>query len=486
MPKLSVRAADETTEIFVIAADFALRGRGARRLDQDLQAGIYKVRAVSGRSEWQRVIVLREDTTLNVPKIEFGSAAPLASTNRTHETHMYAAEQATPPEQGIVDAAPAIALSLGRRRAPVHSGSFVFMARWWTPWSDFGPMNLDNPAEGASLRTGGGRGLLPLDLSTEEGDQTGPTHAGPRIAPEATWFSGDLSSDRFSGASLNAAPGMYSLSLSDGESKIEQMITILPGWRTHVFALYEPPIENIEGTVTNVNKRLVDISIHISRDRMFMGDEMARLTDAARLALADERSTATNELLRYVGGKFENPMLGLYGAHLLLLLKGKNSAASIPRPVDYDDSLYREVVENTARIFGDRHPDIVALRGLGKRMNTIKFPPMLSHSWLKLLASSVEHPNLIPPSLWRRTALRSRTQPFFAWRIPQYGGDRIMQREIELTRAILEAAEEREHYDEAAAGLRSGRADASVREAFVRECVTLFEAPRSVIDLILR
>ncbi len=56
MPKLSVRAADETTEIFVIAADFALRGRGARRLDQDLLAGIYKVRAVSGRSECQSAL----------------------------------------------------------------------------------------------------------------------------------------------------------------------------------------------------------------------------------------------------------------------------------------------------------------------------------------------------------------------------------------------------------------------------------------------
>ncbi len=486
MPKLSVRAADETTEIFVIAADFALCGRGARQLNQDLVAGIYKVRAVSGRSEWQKVIVLREDTILDIPRIEFGSAAPLASTNRTHETHMYAAEQAVPPEQSTVDAAPAIALSLGRRRAPVHNGSLVFMARWWTPWSDFGPMNLDNPAEGAILRTGGGRGLLPLDLSTEEGVRTGPTRAGPRIAPEATWFSGDLSSDRYSGASLNVAPGMYSLSLSDGESKIEQMITILPGWRTHVFALYEPPIEDIGGIDTSANKRLVDISIHISRDQMLMGDEMVRLTDAARFALADERSTATNELLRYVGGKFENPMLGLYGAHLLLLLKEKGSSASIPRPVDYDDGLFREVVENTARIFGHQHPDIVALRGPDKSMNTLKFPPMLSRSWSELLASSAEHPDLIPPSLWRRTVLRSRTQPFFAWRIPQYGGDRIMQREIELTRAVLEAADERERYDESAAGLRSGRADASVRDAFVRECVSLFEAPRSVVDLILR
>lgn len=483
MPKMTVRAEDETTEIFVVAADFALRGRGARHLEQDLTPGIYKVRAVSGRREWQRVVVLRDDTVIHVPKIEFGSAAPLASTNRTHETHMAAAEQAIPPEQTEAPAAPAGAMHLGRSSQPTHDGSFVFMARWWTPWQDIGPKNLENPAKGATLGTGGGQRLLTLGLSDDIGNQTRPTDAGPHIAPEATWFSGDLSQDRFSGVSLRAEPGSYTLGLSDGDGKTEQIVTILPGWRTHVFALYEPPVD--DALEKGTKKRLVDVSVHITRGSLSMHDESARLTDAARFALADERSTATSELLKFVSGKFENPMLGLYGAHLLLLLKEKRSAASIARPVEFDEALFQEVLENTAKIFGDQHPDIVAMRGVSPDSKPLRSPPMLSRSWSQLLAKSTKEPNLVPASLWRRTVLRSQSQPFFVWRTPQYGGDRIMHREIELVRSVLDAAEERERYDDAARGLRNRNADPAVRDQFVLECTKRFEAPRSVIDIII-
>ncbi|SDX93884.1 hypothetical protein SAMN05444358_1181 [Ruegeria halocynthiae] len=485
MPILTVRAEDETTEIFVVATDFALLGRGARRLEQDLRAGIYKVRAVSGRSEWQRVVVLRDDMVIEVPKIEFGSAAPLARTNRTHESHMAAAEQAIPPDQRGATSAPTGALSLGRGRQPSHDGSFVFMARWWTPWDDIGPKKLDDPSKGARLSTGGGRRLLSLSSSESEGRHVRSTDAGRYIAPEAAWFSGDLSKDRYAGVSLNAEPGIYTLGLSDGEGMTEQTVTILPGWRTHVFALYEPPVDDGGEAWYGPRKRLVDVSIHIARGSLSMEDDLVRLTDAARLSLADERSVATNELLKFVRGKFENPMLGLYGAHLLLLLRKKASAASIERPVEYNGSLFQEVVGNTAQLFGNDHPDIIALREIEAEAKPLTGLPMLSHSWARLLSASADAPKLIPPSLWRRTAFRSRTQPFFTWRVPQYGGDRIMYREVELIRAILDAATEWEFYNKEATGLRDRRATAAVRDDFVRDCIERFEAPRSVIDMVL-
>lgn len=484
MPILTVQAQDETTEIFVVATDFALRARGARRLKQDLEPGIYKVRAVSGRSEWQRVVVLRDNMNIDVPTIEFGSAAPLAHTSRTHETHMSAAEQAAPPDLDE-DTHAAFAHSAGPASRPSHSGSLVFMARWWTPWHDSGPQKLNDPAWGASLATGGGRRLMSLASRGEGARYEAQTEAGSQIAPVATWFSGDLAQDRYSGVSLRAHPGIYTLGLYDGEGKSEQPITILPGWRTHVFALYEPSQGGGGDVWTGPRKRLVDISVHITRGGLSVSDDIVRLTDAARFALADERSSATSELLNYVRGKFQNPMLGLYGAHLLLLLKQKASAASIERPVGYDDGLFHEVLENTASLFGEDHPDIAALRGKDARTETLRFPPMLSHGWKNLLDASADRPELVPPRLWRRTAQRTQTEPFFAWRIPQYQSEQIMLRQIDLTRAVLDAAAEQERYDPDAAGLRDRAADSKIRDSFVRDCITRFEAPRSVIDMIL-
>lgn len=482
MPNLTVSSADESTEIFVVASNFELRARGALRVVEDLETGIYKIRAVTGRSEWQKVVALREDTVVEIPRIAFGSAAPLAGTNRTHESHMAAAELATPP--GAVPEGG----DRGRDRSAAarHAASFVFMARWWTPWSAQGPQNLPNPANGASLGSGGGRRLMRLDAPDDiEGRQDAPTDAGPHVAPTATWFNGDRAFDRYSGVSLRADDGLYTLGLSDGDGQVEQMITLLPGWRTYVFALYEPPIDSYGNLRDGQRKKLVDLSIHMTRDQLSTGDEIARLTDAARLALADERSTATGELMSLVRGKFENPMLGLYGAHLLLLLKDKRSSASVARPFDYSEDLFREVVENIAAIFGPDHPDIVALRGESGDGRPITAPPMLWRSWLRLLQTGLDFPDLVQPPIWRRTALRALSRPFFCWRVPQYGGERVMRREIELVRLVLSAAEDEDRLREDATSLRNGTASLAVRDDFVRKCVARFEAPRSVIDMIL-
>ncbi|MGB3795695.1 MAG: hypothetical protein WA957_05270 [Alteraurantiacibacter sp.] len=486
MPKLTIEAADETAEIFIVASHFALRDRGVQRLEKELERGVYKVRAVSGRNEWQKVVALRQDTTVKIPRIEFGSAAPLAWTNRTHETHMDAAEGAAPPEPYQTDAPETAVRSFGRGQPLQHDSSLNFMARWWTERSAFRPRNLEDPGAGASLRTSGGRSLLKLAaIEDAPGDRVAPTNAGPRIAPEAKWFSGDLSGDRYSGTSLNAQAGLYTLALLDGDGTVEQTITLLTGWRTHVFALYEPPFDRFGQISDDGDKRLVDLSVHITRGTLSMHDDTARMTDAARFALADERSTATRELLQLVRGKFEAPMLGLYGAHLLLLLEDKQSSASIKRTVSYDADLFQEVVENSARIFGRDHPDIVALTVHAIDADPLRAPPMLRRSWSRLLTQSQGAPSLVPAPMWRRTALQSHTRPFFAWRTPQYGGTGTMLRDIRMTRAVLQSAAEAERLDVASAGLGDGSATAIARENFVRECINRFEVPRSVIDMIM-
>jgi len=486
MPKLIVDAADETAEIFVVSAQFALKDRGVQRLETELDPGVYKVRAVSGRNEWQKIIAFREAMTLKVPRIEFSSAAPLAGTNRTHETHMDAAEGAAPPEPRDLDPSEIATRGPVGARTAHHESSLSFMARWWTKWTDSGPQNLDDPAQGASLLTGDGQRLLLLDAANGTADRrTSPTDAGPQIASEATWFAGDFSEDRFSGVSLNADPGLYTLSLPDGDGTVEQIITLLPGWRTHVFALYEPPFDKFGRMRGDGGKRLVDLSIHITRGALLMGDETARLTDAARFALADERSTATSELLHYVRGKFEAPMLGLYGAHLLGLLENKQSTASVERKVSYNADLFHEVVENSARIFGKDHPDIIALTAPPDKAAPLPAPPMLWRSWIRLLTHSLNAPKLVPPSIWQRTALSSHSRPFFTWRTTDDSGADTMLRQIQLTQAIVQLAKETERLDPAFAGITSGTANETARQTFVESCIKRFEAPRSVIKLIV-
>ncbi|MDQ3623927.1 MAG: vanadium-dependent haloperoxidase [Verrucomicrobiota bacterium] len=99
---------------------------------------------------------------------------------------------------------------------------------------------------------------------------------------------------------------------------------------------------------------------------------------AAELALASlrlgRRQLADEHLQRLLHGKFDNPILGLLGAHMLLDRKQPSLA------------LFREVLGNLQSLLG-AHPDVAALRSLARRhfaeglppesASVPKFPPML-------------------------------------------------------------------------------------------------------------
>src|SRR5437016_848551 len=80
--RLSVDAG-VTTELFVVDSTLNLVQRGIGRLDATLPAGIYKVRALAGRQEDERIVLVNRDTTVefaNDPS--FASPAPLLGTSR--------------------------------------------------------------------------------------------------------------------------------------------------------------------------------------------------------------------------------------------------------------------------------------------------------------------------------------------------------------------------------------------------------------------
>jgi hypothetical protein len=89
-----------------------------------------------------------------------------------------------------------------------------------------------------------------------------------------------------------------------------------------------------------------------------------------------------------LNGKFENPMLGIFGAHLLLLKKQlKLNLLSI-------------VVRNLRRLLGEnQHPDVEALAlRLGKNgtFYTFEHLPMLRRSWWQVVDATVDNEELVP------------------------------------------------------------------------------------------
>jgi hypothetical protein len=133
--------------------------------------------------------------------------------------------------------------------------------------------------------------------------------------------------------------------------------------------------------------------------------------------------------------KFDNPMLGIMGAHLLLLAledqRGReaeqarrqrlqSSRDQLERPHrPWDQSLFDTVVRHLQRLVSGNHPDVQALSLRASdpslRATRVTAPPMLRRSWSLLVAASNDQPELVPVDLWQRTAMRTAAAPFLCW-----------------------------------------------------------------------
>src|SRR5262249_43973089 len=140
-----------------------------------------------------------------------------------------------------------------------------------------------------------------------------------------------------------------------------------------------------------------------------------RLSDLARLGLVRERQVLSDELIYAVlFGKFRNPMLGLFGAHLLLLKtesaeEKKDLAGHLP-----------VIIGNLRGLFGPRHPDVGALAlalGDPPAVTAFAVPPLLRRSWSMIVNATVARPDLVPAgSLSARVADRLLAyEPWLLW-----------------------------------------------------------------------
>src|SRR5262249_2605493 len=85
---VSIRAADQFSEILVIDSDLSLKARGRGTLSERLPPGVYMARVQSGTATEERLFVVDKDrppAPLEFPRLAFATPVPLDQTSRTHE-----------------------------------------------------------------------------------------------------------------------------------------------------------------------------------------------------------------------------------------------------------------------------------------------------------------------------------------------------------------------------------------------------------------
>jgi len=372
---LTVRTVDPETEIFIIDGEFQLVARGVGFLQVQIQPGIYKVKYRAGAVTDERLVLAKDrPIEVSVPQLSFSSPAPLVRTAKTHEYHMDAARNQS-------------------RNIHVKSGTgswiFVF-ARDWTVSNN--SANSENPSQWLSLDHEQGNPIADLDKAGSHGG------AG----------------DPWAACNLEVAPGTYRLRLDipakNGQKQVrlEQAIVASPGYQTQVFLLrkaYGPQHQDWAADLGGG-------AILLSRGPGFdptRGD--LRQTELARLGLTNRRQLISTEILDLLKNKFDNPMLGILGAHLLLL------------DPQIDQSLLSTVVQNLRSLLGLPHPDVEAISLQLKDATSYSFsvPPMLRRSWELLVAASTKRSSMIVPNslaagIWDRLWAEG---PWLVWEVPE-------------------------------------------------------------------
>jgi hypothetical protein len=271
------------TEIFVINAEGRVVEQGIRKHDAELPVGLYKIRYRIGHRVTDSLIELPPGDDAfyaSIPPLPIVSAAP----------PLFGGAQAREYARELI----------GGPRCPLGAGSSLLVFVTTDRWSDSSPPP-QKPGAGLSVHEFSGR--LVADL------------------PEAP------TKDGCSGCNLNLNPGRYLLrAVLDSEAPIEQTIVVARGWQTRV---YLRVTENRKATETSTGLWQFDLSqtgMIMARDDgssvMPAPDDDVRRTAAARQALAAGRGDAAPNreiMTALLHGEFENPMLAIYGGHLLAL-----------------------------------------------------------------------------------------------------------------------------------------------------------------------
>lgn len=372
--QLEVDPGDPSAEIFVIDNRFELADSDSGRLSTPLPFGLFKIKTRIARATKQRVLLLDRDrppvdrATIVQPVV--ATVVPILGTTASHEYH----------EAGMVEAREKV-------RELERAGSRAALMVMVRAFSDSdSPVGGTRPWEGVSVVDSQGETVQVLER-------------------------GEIrdSGDPFAFCVKAVAPGSYFLRqrLDDGTT-LEQSLVVCEGWGHEVYVL-----RRVGPGETALRPR-PRVSVMMRRlGQATPLDFEDWLIEMARVALADERRILNAELEDLLMRKFENPMAGIIGGHLLLVERARDSCRDL--------SLLDTVVKNLHSLVGTNHPDVAALAlqcadpKLRRTVKTLVGPPMLQRSWKLLAEAAQKRPGLIPAAMWERVQALTALPPFLAW-----------------------------------------------------------------------
>jgi hypothetical protein len=326
--RLTVDAPESGLGVLVIDAEGTIVGRCAddqQRLELDLPRGLYTVRSHRSGAFSETLVRLDGPQTVQAAPPPTFSAATIPGAETTHEYYTYPAweisQQLTAPE--LAWNGPADARLLVFVRAPQRDA-----------------YRGEDQLASLSLRTPDG-----ATLSTFTTDAKRDTDAG------------------WSACSVQLSAGI--LILQDlGERPRQISVPLLSGWQTQLFVMHSRRI-------LWEDMRLITVPVHeiLSRKHRDPYDSQAEDVraaldmDAGLLALQNGAPSVAPRLIdTFLGSKFQNPMLGLLGAYLLLLRERRK----IGEPDWRTDIGYISMVLDNLHTLLPESADVAALRLLAK------------------------------------------------------------------------------------------------------------------------
>jgi hypothetical protein len=369
---LIVEPADRISEIAVYDGFLNVVAKGVGHAQWKLASGLYRVRIRVGSATDEKVIALDQDRTVSFDPLAFASPIPLRVCEKARSYHMTAA---------------AAAAGLKSKRDLGKGASIMVFVR---EWSVQGNASGGNPAQGLSL------------LDSQE-----------NLLADI-WKEAELRSDGDASAGWreDVAPGGYFLRLELGDA--DQTVLLRPlyvssGHQLQIFFLVSDHIVD-DGNLRKTIRRpdLANAAIVISTNGSFDPDDRhIRSSQLACSALTESREVLLPAVIEELADEnYDNPMLDLFAAHLLLTWRRD------------DKALFKKLTDKLLAMLGEDHPDLQALwwqRGPDQTIadGRLHLLPMLRASWSLAVNRSIKTldvlslgtfasklPRIIPSTPW--------------------------------------------------------------------------------------
>ena len=366
-----------TATAFPSSAELVLRDqslapieRGIGRIEANVPSGLYVLQAQIGARLTEKLLrVAESDVRCDELRLEIPSATPTHGTSTLNETHEEAAQYLSQNPWRSIESCRGRLLLMVRDIRDVRG-------------PDISPEDL----EGVSLADSNGQAVLDVAQAVRQVREEFQQQS--RQAKGWLAFSTDLEPGNF----VVRWPQRKSPRISSPQS-IEQAIVIpSPGsivmgdetpWTVCVFIHRDPVTKRILHESTRVHLTPLPTGFHGWNEESIQINLAleAALTAVERGEPASVVDLSSDNMRLLLGEKFSNPMLGIVGAHALLLR---------PR---IKWSTFDIVVNNLSRLVPG-HPDVEALRAIGHFRRTadagrsdivIETPPMLAASYRSIV-----------------------------------------------------------------------------------------------------